>query len=172
MKGFVGIWDFKKDIFIYIFSTECTLRGLFKAWTAMTDVSGTHFSEKCHNTTHLSKWMHLKCIFVGLLYQRDPNPIKRTATHLSWHPDRSRKLAVAYSNLEFQRSSKDMSYDSYIWDLGKWWKDCCYDLYTALNEPFLHYQEWILSPCYGHPTWCKESRQQEIFLCNQCSKKQ
>ncbi|XP_032067934.1 dynein intermediate chain 2, axonemal [Thamnophis elegans] len=48
---------------------------------------------------------------------RDPNPIKRTATHLSWHPDRSRKLAVAYSNLEFQRSSKDMSYDSYIWDL-------------------------------------------------------
>ncbi|KAH0629340.1 hypothetical protein JD844_011348 [Phrynosoma platyrhinos] len=48
---------------------------------------------------------------------RDPNLIKRTATHLSWHPDRCRKLAVSYSSLEFQRSSKDMSYDSYIWDL-------------------------------------------------------
>nr|XP_056704684.1 dynein axonemal intermediate chain 2 [Euleptes europaea] len=48
---------------------------------------------------------------------RDPNLVKRTATHLSWHPDRSRKLAVAYSSLEFQRSSRDMSYDSYIWDL-------------------------------------------------------
>lgn len=55
----------------------------------------------------------------ALLFKRDPNIVKRTATHLSWHPDRSRKLAVAYSNLEFQRSSKDMSYDSYIWDLGK-----------------------------------------------------
>nr|XP_025046201.1 dynein intermediate chain 2, axonemal [Pelodiscus sinensis] len=48
---------------------------------------------------------------------RDPNVIKRTATHLSWHPDASKKLAVAYSSLEFQRSSKEMSYDSYIWDL-------------------------------------------------------
>ncbi|XP_014462004.1 dynein axonemal intermediate chain 2 [Alligator mississippiensis] len=48
---------------------------------------------------------------------RDPNAIKRTATHLSWHPDASRKLAVAYSCLEFQRSATDMSPDSYIWDL-------------------------------------------------------
>lgn len=123
----------------------------------MTNVSGTHFSEKCHNTTHLSKWMHLKCIFVGLLYHRDPNPIKRTATHLSWHPDRSRKLAVAYSNLEFQRSSKDMSYDSYIWDLGKWWKDCHYDLYTALNDfiPFFYrffLTDWAIPPLPGMNT--------------------
>ncbi|KAM4691857.1 dynein axonemal intermediate chain 2 [Rhinophrynus dorsalis] len=48
---------------------------------------------------------------------RDPNEIKRTATHLSWHPDGNRKLAVAYSCLEFQRAPKDMSYDSYIWDI-------------------------------------------------------
>ncbi|KAG8441706.1 hypothetical protein GDO86_010769 [Hymenochirus boettgeri] len=48
---------------------------------------------------------------------RDPNEIKRTATQLSWHPDGSRKLAVAYSCLEFQRAPKDMSYDSYIWDI-------------------------------------------------------
>ncbi|XP_053552306.1 dynein axonemal intermediate chain 2 [Bombina bombina] len=48
---------------------------------------------------------------------RDPNEIKRTATHLSWHPDGSKKLAVAYSSLEFQRASKDMSFDSYIWDI-------------------------------------------------------
>lgn len=48
---------------------------------------------------------------------RDPNVIKRTATHLSWHPDRCKKLAVAYCSLEFQRSAEDMSFDSYIWDL-------------------------------------------------------
>uniref|UniRef100_A0A8B9G4E8 Dynein axonemal intermediate chain 2 n=1 Tax=Amazona collaria TaxID=241587 RepID=A0A8B9G4E8_9PSIT len=48
---------------------------------------------------------------------RDPNAAKRTATHLSWCPNASKKLAVAYSILEFQQSKKDMSLDSYIWDL-------------------------------------------------------
>ncbi|XP_002735265.1 dynein intermediate chain 3, ciliary-like [Saccoglossus kowalevskii] len=48
---------------------------------------------------------------------RDPNEVKRTATNLSWYPDGARKLAVAYSNLEFQRSSPDTSMDSYIWDI-------------------------------------------------------
>ncbi|XP_074463243.1 dynein axonemal intermediate chain 2 isoform X1 [Larus michahellis] len=48
---------------------------------------------------------------------RDPNVTKRTATHLSWHPDTCKKLAVAYSSLEFQQNVKDMSFDSYIWDL-------------------------------------------------------
>ncbi|XP_037666008.1 dynein intermediate chain 2, axonemal isoform X2 [Choloepus didactylus] len=48
---------------------------------------------------------------------RDPQEIKRAATHLSWHPDDNRKLAVAYSCLDFQRAPAGMSYDSYIWDL-------------------------------------------------------
>ncbi|XP_055552003.1 dynein axonemal intermediate chain 2-like isoform X11 [Falco biarmicus] len=48
---------------------------------------------------------------------RDPNITKRTATHLSWHPDTCKKLAVAYSSLEFQQNMKDMNFDSYIWDL-------------------------------------------------------
>lgn len=48
---------------------------------------------------------------------RDPNDIKRSVSHLSWYPDGNRKLAVAYSNLEFQRSSPNTSYDSYIWDI-------------------------------------------------------
>ncbi|KAM5273358.1 dynein axonemal intermediate chain 2 [Ctenodactylus gundi] len=48
---------------------------------------------------------------------RDPQEIKRTATHLSWHPDGNRKLAVAYSCLDFQRAPVGMSLDSYIWDL-------------------------------------------------------
>ncbi|XP_069655492.1 dynein axonemal intermediate chain 2 isoform X2 [Haliaeetus albicilla] len=48
---------------------------------------------------------------------RDPNVTKRTATHLSWHPDTCKKLAVAYSSLEFQQNMKNMSFDSYIWDL-------------------------------------------------------
>ncbi|XP_071383771.1 dynein axonemal intermediate chain 2-like [Centroberyx affinis] len=48
---------------------------------------------------------------------RDPNEVKRTVTGLSWHPDGSRKLAAAYSCLDFQKASKDMSSDSYIWDI-------------------------------------------------------
>ncbi|XP_053285703.1 dynein axonemal intermediate chain 2 [Pleuronectes platessa] len=48
---------------------------------------------------------------------RDPNEVKRTITGLSWHPDSGRKLAAAYSCLEFQKTSKDMSLDSYIWDI-------------------------------------------------------
>ncbi|XP_021096643.1 dynein intermediate chain 2, axonemal isoform X3 [Heterocephalus glaber] len=48
---------------------------------------------------------------------RDPQEIKRTATHLSWHPDGNRKLAVAYSCLDFQRAPAGMSHESYIWDL-------------------------------------------------------
>uniref|UniRef100_A0A8C9SCC7 Dynein axonemal intermediate chain 2 n=1 Tax=Scleropages formosus TaxID=113540 RepID=A0A8C9SCC7_SCLFO len=48
---------------------------------------------------------------------RDPNEVKRTASSLSWHPDGNHKLAVAYSCLEFQRAPKDMSFDSYIWDI-------------------------------------------------------
>ncbi|NWQ98516.1 DNAI2 protein, partial [Burhinus bistriatus] len=59
----------------------------------------------------------LTSFFDVLLSKRDPNVTKRTATHLSWHPDTSKKLAVAYSSLEFQQNMKDMSFDSYIWDL-------------------------------------------------------
>ncbi|XP_067914809.1 dynein axonemal intermediate chain 2 isoform X1 [Heterodontus francisci] len=47
----------------------------------------------------------------------DPNEMKRTVSHLSWHPDQGRKLAISYCSLEFQRADEDMSYDSYIWDM-------------------------------------------------------
>lgn len=50
---------------------------------------------------------------------RDPQEIKRTATHLSWHPDGNKKLAVAYSCLNFQRAPVGMSHESYVWDLGE-----------------------------------------------------
>lgn len=48
---------------------------------------------------------------------RDPNPIKRSATALSWYPDGARKLAVAYSVLKFQSAPDNVSLNSYIWDL-------------------------------------------------------
>ncbi|KAJ1071954.1 hypothetical protein AB1E18_015003 [Capra hircus] len=48
---------------------------------------------------------------------RDPQEIKRPATHVSWYPDGNRKLAVAYSCLNFQRAPEGMSNESYIWDL-------------------------------------------------------
>ena len=65
-------------------------------------------------------WMLNNDIFHPYKYFfRDPNDMKRTATHISWFPDGPRKLAVAYCNLEFQGSSADTSMDSYIWDVGK-----------------------------------------------------
>ncbi|TRY65031.1 hypothetical protein DNTS_015571, partial [Danionella cerebrum] len=48
---------------------------------------------------------------------RDPNEVKRTASGLSWHPDGNHKLAVAYSSLQFHKEIKDMSFDSFIWDI-------------------------------------------------------
>ncbi|NWZ39622.1 DNAI2 protein, partial [Brachypodius atriceps] len=50
---------------------------------------------------------------------RDPNAIRRMVTHLSWHPDANRAVAVAYCSLDFQDSRKDMNSDSYVWDLEK-----------------------------------------------------
>ncbi|KAJ3122424.1 Dynein intermediate chain 2, axonemal [Nowakowskiella sp. JEL0407] len=48
---------------------------------------------------------------------RDPNPIKRAATSVSWYPDDGHKIAVAYSVLQFQQMPANMSLDSYIWDI-------------------------------------------------------
>ena len=45
--------------------------------------------------------------------------MKRTATSISWYPDGAKKLAVAYSMLEFQKHSPETCLDSYIWDIGK-----------------------------------------------------
>lgn len=50
---------------------------------------------------------------------RDPNEIKRSATHISWHPDSQNKVAVSYSILQFQESPEKMSTNSYIWDVRK-----------------------------------------------------
>ncbi|XP_065826418.1 dynein axonemal intermediate chain 2-like isoform X2 [Oscarella lobularis] len=52
---------------------------------------------------------------------RDPNgdSYKRTASSLSWHPDGALKLAVAHSELEFQRAPRGMCTHSYIWNLEK-----------------------------------------------------
>ncbi|KAM3596241.1 uncharacterized protein V6R79_010830 [Siganus canaliculatus] len=48
---------------------------------------------------------------------RDPNEVKRTVSSLSFHPDGGRKLAAAYSCLQFQKTSRDQSLESYIWDI-------------------------------------------------------
>ena len=58
-------------------------------------------------------------LMIMLYFYRDPNEYKRTATHISWFPDGPRKLAIAYCNLEFQRSPTDICNDSYIWDVGR-----------------------------------------------------
>lgn len=44
--------------------------------------------------------------------------MKRSITCLSWHPDGGKRLATAFSCLEFQKTSTDMSLDSYVWDIG------------------------------------------------------
>lgn len=59
--------------------------------------------------------------------------MKRTATSLSWYPDSTRKLAVAYSILEFQQFAGDTSMDSYIWDIGE----------NLLKENLQVLQDWF-----------------------------
>ncbi|XP_078257962.1 dynein axonemal intermediate chain 2 [Rhinoraja longicauda] len=47
----------------------------------------------------------------------DPNIIKRTVSHISWHPDQGRKMAISYCCLEFQKIVFDTNTESYIWDM-------------------------------------------------------
>ena len=52
---------------------------------------------------------------------KDPHQqeCRRQASYVSWYPDGARKLAVAYSILDFQQQPEDMPLSSYIWDLSK-----------------------------------------------------
>ena len=49
---------------------------------------------------------------------RDPARVRRGAQSISWHPDGSGKLAVAYSVLEFQRQPAGMPASSHVWDVA------------------------------------------------------
>lgn len=65
-----------------------------------------------------------------LMMFKDPNPIKRAITKITWHPDNTNlRLAACYSILRFQQMPRNMPYESYIWNLAN------------PNEP-----ETILSP--------------------------
>jgi len=50
---------------------------------------------------------------------KDPEQIKRTVSNISWYPDGGKKLAVAFSMMQFQDSRMaEMSLNSYIWDVN------------------------------------------------------
>eukprot|EP00793_Prasinoderma_coloniale_P004648 PRCOL_00000409-RA len=49
---------------------------------------------------------------------RDPSPIQRSAQYISWYPDGARKVAVAYSIMQFQGQPEGMNTSSYIWDVS------------------------------------------------------
>lgn len=49
---------------------------------------------------------------------RDPLPVKRPITHLSWSPDEGTRFAVSYCDIDL-RSVTRPPLDSYIWDVGK-----------------------------------------------------
>jgi len=50
---------------------------------------------------------------------KDPQPIKRSACNISWHPDAGRKIAVAFSIMQFQDPRQDSNaMESYIWDVN------------------------------------------------------
>ena len=54
----------------------------------------------------------LECSTIGLF--RDP--LKRTVSRISWHPDGACKLLASYSLLKFQRMSTEFDPSLYIWD--------------------------------------------------------
>lgn len=82
-----------------------------------------------------------------MIFSRDPNKVKRTATSLSWHPLDYHKLAVAYSCLEFQRAPKNMSFDSYIWNIGMLYTVSLMILFMYLVNIyfFLHLQKFVIN---------------------------
>ena len=47
---------------------------------------------------------------------RDPCEKKRSAVHMSWHPDGAERLVAAYSDISFQQGDSGVSYDSYVWN--------------------------------------------------------
>mmetsp|Transcript_22165 Transcript_22165/g.68973 ORF Transcript_22165/g.68973 Transcript_22165/m.68973 type:complete len:575 (-) Transcript_22165:73-1797(-) len=49
---------------------------------------------------------------------KDPSPITRSCSYISWFPDGARKLAVAYSIMQFQNAPENVSKSSYIWDIN------------------------------------------------------
>ncbi len=51
---------------------------------------------------------------------KDPNPVKRAVTKISWHPEVQTELrvGVAYSILRFQQMPAKMPLNSYIWHLN------------------------------------------------------
>lgn len=49
---------------------------------------------------------------------RDPLPIKRPVTHISWSPDQGSRIAVSHCSKDFKKPPNS-SPDSYIWDVGK-----------------------------------------------------
>eukprot|EP00325_Prymnesiales_sp_UTEX-LB-985_P001884 CAMPEP_0174697580 /NCGR_PEP_ID=MMETSP1094-20130205/3399_1 /TAXON_ID=156173 /ORGANISM="Chrysochromulina brevifilum, Strain UTEX LB 985" /LENGTH=567 /DNA_ID=CAMNT_0015894583 /DNA_START=31 /DNA_END=1734 /DNA_ORIENTATION=- len=50
---------------------------------------------------------------------KDPDPVKRTVSNISWYPDGGKKLAVAFSIMQFQdRRMEQVSVNSYIWEVN------------------------------------------------------
>jgi len=51
---------------------------------------------------------------------KDPNPIKRSITKITWHPDQNAeaRVSVCYAILRFQQMSPKMPICSYIWNLN------------------------------------------------------
>ncbi len=49
---------------------------------------------------------------------KDPSPIKRAVTGLSWSPDGGTKLAAAYSDPFWKNLFDYKENDSYIWNIG------------------------------------------------------
>jgi len=49
---------------------------------------------------------------------KDPNPIKRAVTKITWHPDTSeQRVGCSYATLRFQQMPHDMAKSAYIWNL-------------------------------------------------------
>ncbi|GAQ88949.1 Cytoplasmic dynein intermediate chain [Klebsormidium nitens] len=64
---------------------------------------------------HSSEQPYAKTLTV---FREPTQRIRRAASYISWYPDGARKLAVAYSILQFQQMPEDMPTSSYIWDIS------------------------------------------------------
>ena len=64
---------------------------------------------------HQSENINVKTVMIF----KDPNPVKRAVTKLTWHPDSSSevRIAASYAVLRFQQMPPGMPKQSYIWNL-------------------------------------------------------
>jgi len=76
------------------------------------NIYGSYFNEVVQNFHSEKSAVKTVAVF------KDPCSDRRTVSKISWLPSDGSKIAMAYSSLDFQSSSKKISTNAYVWDVN------------------------------------------------------